>query len=96
MDKKLAKISHYRCGEHDSSIYVAIPADMTVNQLETLVEAAARKAIEAEAEVKGKAPTYPTRESLLKALPKTSTIAEVEATFEQQMQEYSEIGRAHV
>jgi endonuclease YncB( thermonuclease family) len=85
---KLAKIDHYRCGDYDSTLYVVIPDDMTVDQLDELVSLASDKAIEAERVGQGVAPVYPRRDILIQTMPKTSTLAEVDSAFEEQKHEY--------
>lgn len=87
---KLAKIAHYRCDSYDNSSYVLIPDDMTVEKLRELVELASEKALEGEKLAKAEAPLYPDQNTLLRTLPKETTIAQIEAELEKRKKEYAE------
>ena len=87
---KLAKIAHYRCDSYESTSYVSIPEDMTVEQLDEYVDLAATKAIEAEKLAKGVAPPYPDQNSLIKTMPKDTTLAQVDTELEKRKKEYAE------
>ena len=86
---KLARISHFRCDSDENPCYVVIPDDMTEEQLDELVDTASNKAIKAERAAKGEAPNPPRKDTLIATMPKDATIADIDAAFEKQIQEYA-------
>ena len=87
---KLARISHYRCDSYESTSYVSIPEDMTVDTLDEFIQLAVGKALDAEIQAKAVGPAYPDQTTLLKTLPKETTIAQLEVEFEKRKKVYAE------
>jgi hypothetical protein len=87
---KLAKIAHYRCDSYESTSYVSIPEDMTVEQLDEFVDLATEKALDAERAAKATAPPYPDQRNLMQTLPKETTLAQIEVELEKRKKEYAE------
>ena len=86
---KIAKIKHIRCGSYENSTLVMIPDNMTGKELELYVDRAARSALAAEQEVDGiAAPDYPNKDSLLKRLPKETTLEQFEKVYQKNKTEY--------